>query len=107
NAAGANHWMRVELDGEAVRRSDVVVTDDIEQAKLECGDLLYPVERGIIRWQQVINLCDVVGGRAKGRNSAEDITLFESQGLALEDLTTGMRVYKTAKERGIGQQLPF
>ena len=107
NAAGANHWMRRELDGKAVGRADVVVTDDIEQAKLECGDLIYPNEFGTIRWEQVIGLSDVVAGIAKGRNSAEDITLFESQGLALEDLTTGMRIYNIAKERGLGQQLPF
>ena len=107
NAAGANHWMRRELDGEAVRRSDVVVTDDIEQAKLECGDLIYPIEFGTIRWEQVVNLSEVVGGSAKGRNTPEEITLFESQGLALEDLTTGMRIYNIAKERGIGHQLPF
>ena len=44
NAAGANHWMRRELDGNAVRRSDIIVTDDIEQAKMECGDLIYPAE---------------------------------------------------------------
>jgi len=107
NAAGANHWMRRELDGKAVGRADVVVTDDIEQAKLECGDLIYPNEFGTIRWEQVISLSDVVAGVAKGRNSAEDITLFESQGLALQDLTTGMRIYNIAKERGLGQQLPF
>lgn len=107
NAAGANHWMRRELDAEAVRRSDVVVTDDIEQAKLECGDLIYPIEFGTIRWEQIHNLSDVIAGRAKGRNTDEEITLFESQGLALEDLTTGMRVYNIAKERGMGQELPF
>ena len=107
NAAGANHWMRRELDGKAVGRVDVVVTDDIEQAKLECGDLIYPNEFGTIRWEQVISLSDVIAGRAKGRNSDEDITLFESQGLALEDLTTGMHIYNIAKERGLGQQLPF
>ncbi len=107
NAAGANHWMRRELDGKAVGRADVVVTDDIEQAKLECGDLIYPNEFGTIRWEQVISLSDVVAGVAKGRNLAEDITLFESQGLALQDLTTGMRIYNIAKERGLGQQLPF
>ncbi len=107
NAAGANHWMRRELDGKAVGRADVVVTDDIEQAKLECGDLIYPNEFGTIRWEQVISLSDVISGRAKGRNSAEDITLFESQGLAIEDITTGMRIYTIAKERGLGQQLPF
>lgn len=105
NAAGANHWMRRELDGEAVRRSDVIVADDIEQAKLECGDLIYPAELGSIRWEQVRSLADVVGGSAPGRNSDADITLFESQGLAVQDITTGIRVYQLALERGIGSEI--
>ena len=107
NASGANHWMRTELDGEAVKRASIVVTDDVEQAKLECGDLLYPVERGIIRWEQVRNLSEVIAGRAPGRNAPDDITLFESQGLALEDIATGIRVYELARERGVGQELPL
>ena len=48
--------MRQELDDEAVKRSDIVVTDDVEQAKVECGDLVYPVERGIVGWEQVRSL---------------------------------------------------
>ena len=107
NAAGSNHWMRRELDGEAVGRCDVVVTDDVEQAKLECGDLLYPIERGTVRWEQVRNLSDVIAGRTPGRTGDDDITLFESQGLALEDIAVGARVYEMARERGIGQELPF
>ena len=99
--------MRRELDDEAVKRSNVIVTDDVEQAKIECGDLIYPVERGTIRWEQVINLSEVIAGRAPGRNAPEDITLFESQGLALEDIAVGIRVYEIARERGIGQELPF
>ena len=106
NAAGANHWMRRELDGDAVRRSDVIVTDEIEQAKMECGDLIYPAELGSIRWEQVRSLADVVGGIAPGRNSDTDITLFESQGLAVQDITTGIRVYHLALEKGIGSELP-
>ena len=106
NAAGANHWMRRELDGNAVRRSDVIVTDEIEQAKLECGDLIYPAELGSIRWEQVRSLADVVGGTAPGRNSDSDITLFESQGLAVQDITTGIRIYQLALEKGIGSELP-
>jgi len=107
NASGANHWMRTELDGEAVKRASVVVTDDVEQAKIECGDLLYPVERGIIRWEQVRNLSEVIAGRAPGRNTVDDITLFESQGLALEDIATGIRVYELARKQGVGQELPL
>lgn len=105
NAAGANHWMRRELNGEAVRRSAVIVTDDIEQAKMECGDLIYPAELGSIRWEQVRSLADVVGGSVPGRNSDDDITLFESQGLAVQDITTGIRVYQLALERGIGTNI--
>ena len=105
NAAGANHWMRRELDGNAVRRSDVIVADEIEQAKMECGDLIYPAELGSIRWEQVRSLADVVGGSAPGRNSDDDITLFESQGLAVQDITTGMRVYQLALEKGIGSEI--
>lgn len=107
NAAGANHWMKRELDGTAVQRSNIIVTDDIEQAKLECGDLIYPIELGRIRWEQVIPLADVIVGKAQGRTSEDDITLFESQGLALEDIATGIRIYEAAKERGIGTELPF
>jgi ornithine cyclodeaminase/alanine dehydrogenase len=107
NAAGANHWMRRELDGEAIARSSIIVTDDVEQAKIECGDLIYPVEFGTIRWEQVRNLSDVVAGVLPGRTSDDDITLFESQGLALEDIATGIRIHEAAKERGIGIELPF
>ena len=105
NAAGANHWMRRELDGNAVRRSSVIVADDIEQAKMECGDLIYPAELGSIRWEQVRSLADVVAGTFPGRNSDTDITLFESQGLAVQDITTGIRIYQLALEKGIGSKI--
>ncbi|MCH7746443.1 MAG: ornithine cyclodeaminase family protein, partial [Chloroflexi bacterium] len=107
NAAGANSWMRRELDDEAVRRSNVIVADDVEQAKIECGDLIYPIEQGIIRWEQVRSLSEVVAGRAPGRVNADDITLFESQGIALEDIAVGARIYELAKANGVGRELPF
>lgn len=106
NAVGGNHWMRRELDEVAIRRADLLVVDDLEQAKAECGDLISPVERGIIRWEQVAELSDLVTGRVPGRESAEQITLFESQGIALEDIATGLRIYELAKEQGIGSELP-
>ena len=106
NAAGANHWMRREVDDETVRRAAVVVADDLEQARAECGDIIYPAERGVIHWQQVHNLWEIVVGAVPGRTNAEEITLFESQGLALEDIATGARVYQLAMERGVGVELP-
>ena len=84
-----------------------VWTDDVDQAKLECGDLLYPIERGVISWEQVRNLSDVIGRRTPGRINSEDITLFESQGLALEDIAVGARVYELARQQGIGKDVSF
>jgi len=105
NAAGSNHFMRREIDSEAVLRSRVIVTDDVEQAKIECGDLILPVDKGGLRWRQVHELHEVVSGAAKGRHTDDDITLFESHGVALEDIATGMRVVRMARERGVGQEV--
>ena len=106
NAAGVNHWLRRELDGRAVARSSVIVADDVEQARLECADLIHPVERGELTWQRVRELWEVVSGSAAGRTSPNDITLFESQGIALEDIAAGYHVYRLAKERGVGTEVP-
>lgn len=107
NAAGGNHWMRREIDEAVVVRSDIIVVDQLEQAKAECGDLIWPEGRGTFRWDMVHELQDVVAGRVKGRSSDTDITLFESMGVALEDIAAAQLVYYKAKEQGIGQELPF
>jgi ornithine cyclodeaminase/alanine dehydrogenase-like protein (mu-crystallin family) len=107
NAAGSNHWMRREVDSEVVMRSRVIVTDDVEQAKVECGDLILPIDKGGLRWRQVHELSELVSGAVKGRHGDDDITLFESQGVALEDIATGIRIVNIARERGVGQEVSF
>ena len=107
NAAGANSVLRREIDEEAVRRSSRIYIDSLDQGKQECGDLVGPAERGVVTWAQVRELGDVVAGRAPGRQSPDEITLFESHGLALWDLATASRVLHLAQEHGLGQQLPF
>ncbi|HAL49368.1 MAG: ornithine cyclodeaminase family protein [SAR202 cluster bacterium] len=105
NAAGANSQNRRELDIEAVRRADVVAVDDIAQAKTECGDLLSAVDAGVIRWEHVRGLADVIGGVTPGRKSPNDVTLFESQGIAIEDIAVAKHVYEQAKLQGVGVEL--
>ena len=107
NAAGGNHWMRREIDEETVLRSEVIVVDDLDQAKIECGDLMWLEPRGSFRWDMAKELQDVVAGRVNGRPSEKSITLFESMGLALEDIAAAHLVYNKAKAQGIGQELPF
>lgn len=104
-AVGSNSWTRSELDLEAVIRCDRIVVDDVEQAKLECGDLLRAVELGRLSWASVTELGDVVTGRSPGRGSASEVTLFESQGIAIEDVAMAERVYRLAVERGVGATL--
>ena len=107
NAAGGNHWIRREVDDNVVRQADTVVVDSIADAQLEAGDLLYPIERGIIRWDQIHELASVAAGQVPGRNSEEAITLFESQGIAISDVAAAAYVYQKAREQGLGTELPL
>jgi alanine dehydrogenase len=105
NAIGSNALIRREIDDTTVRRSALIVVDSKEQARYECGDLLGPLERGLIHWEQIRELGDVVAGCTPGRRQTSDITLFESHGLAIWDLAAGMAVYDAAKAKGIGREL--
>ncbi len=107
NAAGGNHWQRREVDEDTVTRAEVIVVDDLDQAKVECGDLMWLEARGSFRWDMAHELQEVVAGRLKGRPSEQSITLFESMGVGLEDIAAAQLVYRKAKEQGIGQELPF
>ncbi len=106
NAAGGNSWLRRELDTHAVAMSDIVVTDDIEQAQIECGELMRAAETGHFYWEQLVRLDRIVRGLRQGRTKPEDVTLFESQGVAFEDIAVSQRLLQMAKEQGIGTELP-
>ena len=107
NAAGRNHWIRQEVDDNVVRRANSIIVDSLEDAQIEAGDLLYPIERGRIQWSQIKELADVVVGHITPRTSADDITLFESQGIAVSDVAAAAYVYGKAKEQGLGTELPM
>ena len=107
NAAGGNVRTARELDQTAVTRSGTIATDDVEGAKIECGDLSWPIEAGLMSWDRVYELGYVVAGLMPGRRSDDEITLFESQGVALEDVAAARVVYERARERGLGTALPF
>jgi len=105
NAAGSNRAAAAELDTAAVARAALVAADLAEQARIESGDLIAAAQAGVWDWGQVRELADVVTGRY-GRENASDITLFESQGIALEDVAAAALVYRRARERGVGQPWP-
>ena len=105
NAAGNNSWMKRELDTAAIVKADLVATDDIDQAKIECGELMRAAETGRFNWDSLERLDRIVAGVRTARTSNDDITLFESQGVAFEDIAVCGRIYELALERGIGTEL--
>jgi len=107
NAIGSNFADKQEIDATAVRRAGRIVADDVPVARIESGDLIAAAAQGALDWARVLPLSDIVDARAPGRASNDEITLFESQGMALEDLAAGCLAVKLARERGLGMEIPI
>lgn len=107
NAAGSNFLFKSEIDREVVRRASFVCVDSREELGLEAGDLVQPLETGLILPEAVYELGQVIAGQVRGRESPEDITLFASHGLALQDMAAARVVYDRAVERNVGREIEF
>ena len=107
NAAGSNALIRQELSEQAVRRCDLITVDSVATALAEAGDLLPLLEKGRLHSRQLIELGDIIVGRHSGRSGAEQITLFESQGMAIQDLAVAVRVLDAALALGLGRDVPM
>ena len=105
NAVGSSMPEARELDSEAVRRARLFV-DRRESALNEAGDFLLPRKEGVIDDSHLLGeLGEVLLGRMKGRESPQDITLFKSLGLAVEDVASAHAVWRAAVERHAGVAL--
>jgi alanine dehydrogenase len=107
NAIGANFPQKRELDAEAVERCDVIAVDSREQSKQEAGDLIHVFGSDGPRWEKVRELADIVGGKFAGRTDAKQITLFKSNGIAIEDIVVAGRIYELARASNIGREIPM
>ncbi len=107
NAAGSNFLFKTEIDRDVVKRSSLVTIDSREELGLEAGNLLQGIETGTVLPEAIRELGQIVAGQIKGRQNPEDITLFASQGLALEDLAAARLVYDRALEQGVGREIDF
>lgn len=107
NAAGSNSLIRQEISEGALRKCGLIAVDTVDAAVKEAGDLLPLFEKGRLQTRQLVELGDIMVGRRPGRSDAGQITLFESQGLAVQDLALASRVLALAEARGLGQPLPF
>jgi ornithine cyclodeaminase/alanine dehydrogenase-like protein (mu-crystallin family) len=104
-AAGANRPQARELDNAVLQRAAFVCCDSIDNAKIESGDLIEPVQQGVLDWLEVHELEEVVSGQVQGRQSDDDIVVFKSNGIAAWDLAIGALAVERARERGVGREL--
>jgi ornithine cyclodeaminase len=105
--AGSNSLIRQEIDEKTVRRAGVVCVDSRATALREAGDLLPALEKGRLQENQLVDLGEILVGARPGRANGRQITLFESQGMAIQDLALALRLVAKARQRGLGRELPY
>lgn len=106
-ASGSNLLQKREIDSTVIRRAKRIVVESIEQAQLEAGDLFLPIDSGHLHWNQVHEISDVLLGQVAGRDTAEEINVFKSVGLGLQDLALAAKVYEAAIRVGAGIEIPI
>ncbi len=104
-AAGANVASRRELDNAVLERATFVCCDSLETARLESGDLIEPVQAGVLDWLEVHELHEVVSGEVPGRQSDTDIVVFKSNGIAAWDIALGAEASRRARDQSVGTVL--
>lgn len=107
NAIGANFPEKRELDAEAIARADAIFVDSCEQSKMEAGDLIQAFRENPERWNKVRELSTLFTSGVAGRGSPDQITIFKSNGIAIQDVVTAGKVYESALERNLGKQVEF
>jgi alanine dehydrogenase len=101
-AVGANDPRARELDNVVLERAAFVCCDSREQARLESGDLIEPVEAGVLDWLEVHELQEVVAGELE---SDDDIVVFKSNGIAAWDVAIGAVALEKARKKKVGRRI--
>jgi alanine dehydrogenase len=104
---GATTPERRELDVEAVARAGTIVVEHRPQAEAECGELREAAAEGRLRWDDVLELKEIVGGGVLGRKSEAEITLFDTIGVGSEDVALATYALSRARAENVGTLLPL
>jgi len=105
NGIGSHSPQARELDEKVVSSARIIV-DSLEANLKEAGDFLIPMAEGRFSKEMICGeLGEVVLGQKRGREKPEEITLFKSVGLAIEDVSTASAAYAKAKSLGVGREI--
>jgi alanine dehydrogenase len=106
NGSGSNWSDRRELPGDLIfGRAAIVAVDSVEGAKMESGDLLIPMHEAGHEVFPGVELAEIVAGKRRGRQNDEQVTVFKSNGLAVEDIAVAGYLYEEALRRGAGKDM--
>jgi ornithine cyclodeaminase len=101
-AVGAYAAEHRELDDEVIARASCHVIDSRADCLDRAGDFVIPMHAGLLRREQVAEIAEIASGARTGRKSAEDIIVFKSSGVPIQDLVTAQHIERRAVERGLG-----
>ncbi len=107
NAAGSNALIRTEVPEKTLEAAEVLAVDNKDVAEIECGDILPSLEKGRLHWNSILELGEITCGYRKGRLSENGITVFQSQGMGLQDIMCAEYIYRKAVAENLGIILPF
>ncbi|MCY4663309.1 MAG: hypothetical protein OXC00_01440 [Acidimicrobiaceae bacterium] len=96
-AVGSTKADRQEVDGTTVQRAGFVVSDSADGARTEAGDLIHAAAEGRFDWDSLADLADVIGGTVTPPRPGSGIVLFESQGVALQDVVIATLAYQRSQ----------
>lgn len=98
---------RREIDDGTLRRCDFIVAlSKVQAIDSQQGDIYWPVQNGMITWDNVVEISDVLGGKAKGRTDDKQIILYKNQGgQGIVDIALAKKCYELAKRHGKGYDL--
>jgi len=107
NAMGSNQANRRELPAVLIHKAGLIAVDSIEQARMESGDLVLALDQDGWRDSKIVELKDVVAGAALRERPHDAITIFKSNGIAVEDVICAGYVFEQGSKKGRGAKMPY
>ena len=105
NLMGSNYLASAEADAEVFRRAKLVTIDSKDQGRMEAGDFVAATGEHVMSWPDIKEFAHVLVNRYPGRESPDDITVFKSLGLGIQDIAVGVKVVEQARAHGLGREV--
>jgi ornithine cyclodeaminase/alanine dehydrogenase len=105
NAIGADGPGKQELDPQIMTRASKIVVDSFEQCR-KIGEIQHALGQGLIDESNIhAEIGEIINGNKSGRETDDEITLFDSTGLSAQDIAASKIVYEAAKKKGLGKRI--